>query len=74
MILRNLRRVDTPEGEAMTADFTIADGRTGSVSVLLSEFEAHGEAALEQVALACAAQHAMDGYIEPGRDRLNELS
>jgi hypothetical protein len=69
MRLTNVRR----DGDLMRADFAIADGRPGSVSVPAAEYEAHGEYALEQEARACARQHARDGYVEPDRDRFNEL-
>lgn len=73
MILRNLRRVQMPDGPGMAADFTIVDGRQGSVIVSLAEFEAHGEAALMQEAAACARQRRSDGYISPRHDRFSEL-
>ena len=65
----NVRR----DGDLMRADFHIADGRMGCVSVPLALYEAQGEAALEEEALACARQHARDGYVAPGTDRFNEL-
>ena len=69
MRLFNVRRGQ----EMVSADFTIADGRTGSVCIPIADYDAYGEAALEQEALACAAQRSRDGYVAPGRDRFDEL-
>jgi hypothetical protein len=74
MILRNLRAATTPDGPTMCADFTIADGRQGSVCVPLREFEAHGEAILEQAALFVARElRRRDSYRPPEADRFNEI-
>lgn len=57
----------------MAADFTIADGRMGSVSCLLAEFDQYGESALLDQARMRAAQAAGDRYRAPGHDRNDEL-
>jgi hypothetical protein len=71
--LTDLRQIDTPEGPAMTADFTAPDGRMGSVAVLLSVFEQQGERALQQEADAIVRASRLHGYRPPEADRFNEL-
>ncbi len=73
MNLTNIRHIAGRHGPEVTADFTIADGRTGSVTVSLREYEAHGERSLEQEAAACAMQARRHGYRAPGLDRYEEL-
>ncbi|WP_156029878.1 hypothetical protein [Sphingomonas sp. URHD0057] len=59
----------------MHADFTAPDGRKGSVSVSLAEYEAHGEAALMEAArFVVFEQRRHDAYAPPERDRFNELN
>jgi len=72
-VLRNLRRIEGRHGPEMHADFNADDGRLGSISVPLAEYEAHGEAALQQEADACARQARAHGYRPSETDRLNEL-
>jgi len=72
-ILRNLRQVRGRHGVEMAADFTIADGRLGSVSVPLAMFEQHGKRVLQDEAAACARQARAHGYRPPEADRFNEL-
>lgn len=73
MILRNVRQIDTRHGPVMAADFEIADGRLGCVSVSLAEFKMHGERALRDEAMAREAQAQRDGYRPPQHDRFSEL-
>lgn len=73
MTLTNIRHHAGRHGPEVSADFTIADGRTGSVTVTLREFEAHGQRILEQEAAACARQARGHGYRAPGLDRYEEL-
>lgn len=72
-ILRNLRRIDTREGPAMAADFTTPDGREGSVTVPMVEYQHHGEKVLELEAEACVRQSRRHGYVPPEADRFCEL-
>lgn len=71
--LRNIRQTAGRHGPEMTADFTIVDGRMGSVSIPLSTFEQHGERALQEQASACERQALAHGYRPPGVDRYREL-
>lgn len=73
MKLRNFRRIEIDGTPGMAADFTAADGRPGSVTVSLAEYEAHGEAALRLEADACARQAMAHGYRPPEADRYREL-
>lgn len=73
MTLRNLRQHQGRHGPEMCADFTVADGREGSVCVPLREFEAHGEQALMAEAMACERQSRAHGYRAPEADRYGEL-
>lgn len=71
--LRNVRRVDGRHGPEVWADFTVSDGRIGSVGVSLAKFEAHGEKALELEAAACARQARSHSYRALEEDRYREL-
>lgn len=71
--LTNIRHAQGSEGVEVWADFTVPDGRWGSVSVPLALFEAHGEMILQQEAEACAQQARSHGYRPPQDDRYNEL-
>lgn len=73
MILRNLRQQQGQHGLEMAADFTIADGREGSVTVPLATFEQHGERALQDEAMAVERQARGHGYRQPEADRYREL-
>ncbi len=71
--LRNFRQIQGRHGPEMVADFTIPDGRQGSVTVPLTTFEQHGERALQQEADAVARQARLHGYRAPQDDRYREL-
>lgn len=67
--LRNIRE----EAGRVHADFTVADGRHGSVSVDVAAYRAHGEAALQQEADAAERWAETHGYRAPELDRHREL-
>jgi hypothetical protein len=71
--LRNLRQVEGRHGPEMAADFTIADGRIGCVTVPLDEFNLHGERTLQQQADAAEREARIHGYRPPEHDRYAEL-
>jgi len=71
--LRNVRRAVVHGEDVVLADFTAPDGRPGSVGVTEREFQAHGEAALQQQADAAAAWSRVHGYVAPEHDRYREL-
>lgn len=71
--LRNLRRVEINGQPGMAADFTAPDGREGSVTVPMVEYQHHGEKALELEAAACVRQARSHGYRAPEADRFGEL-
>lgn len=71
--LRNIRRECVHGEDVVLADFTAPDGRVGSVGVPLREFDAHGEAILQQEANAAASWARVHRYEPPERDRFREL-
>lgn len=71
--LRNIRQTQGRHGPEMTADFTVLDGRQGSVSVTMAMWEAQGERALQEEAIAAERMAMTHGYRPPQHDRFREL-
>lgn len=71
--LRNLRPTTDHGERGMAADFTLPDGRVGSVSVPQHLFDQHGERLLQEEADATARWARLHRYQPPEADRRNEL-
>jgi|GEM_PF-5672427 len=69
----NIREQTIHGVPSVTADFVIADGRTGSVSVPADLFRLHGETLLQQEAEAVEADARRHQYKPPQHDRYREF-
>lgn len=72
-ILRNIRHETVSGRAAVSADFTIQDGREGCISVPVHAFEQYGEAAFMVEIEALERQARLHRYVAPEVDRYEEL-